>query len=1487
MAGNMVCAHPWVGVPKRNVGAGPLWNRFGASVRSAFRAAGLMAVAVVFMVATVAPASAQTFDAEFFQQAGNLVSSLISTVLLVAVLLGLLFGYRHARRQGWIGAIGAATADENGAVSALGSTTQSTFQRISQTFFNEVLTNWRLVLLGITGIVLSLASGWTTWDGMTDFTCPGRGQGAICITPAILSFMITFGIQGVMLIAAWLIGETFASSFTGKSSRAPFAVVGSIGAVVAGLLVVSVVLAFATDRPWQSVFADSFEAINAFVQTETPGWTTVVVVLAGVMAAAVAFGSKELFGPYMRGIKTVLANMPLWLMFAACMATSVFFSFNSLFSSIFPPDERERAAELRVRNQVAGVISDVETRIGERRVEAVSALFRSPEWESFNSDLTGLIEVAQKAPDELENLKLERVGRQTQAQQEQEASKSAATAKRSVLVAERDRLMSGLEGADAAGSPAAGKVADLEGELQAKKSEIIKAEADMRGEAQGVRGTGQAGRGPKWRALRDKVNALRLDEEEIEGRLDIARRQLARQSDRMAASTTRLQELATEIARLDGEVRRADESLTILRQRGAGTAVGQDIDALGGAAAMAAQLVQFRRDPTKEQFDQVQNLCGSLRTTVASVPSLATQIETINCEPSGAADSASRVFTFNAALATYAANCNNGDRLGTNSIDELLAFGGQCIQSAGLPGTDTAGFRAELNSVALNRDDKAHPLVVTVNAFQDGNRLAYLALAIAIAIDGLVFMSGLFGANAVRSPLADAPMTRARSVSDLEDAITSALEFDNSNAYGTAQLVLGAMSPIKETPEGYTIYVDLTSYSSLQQTQIRNVMTAGGTMGLTAPDPHAKENKFFVRPELYEFLASYCTRRLKLDPNLRAELREKGASQEAERDALNRAEASRAIAAHVTDNEFKRVGPLLEDATAPYYVETANSVLRVMEPIWPKGDFAAYVYDPLTSRDEDEDGDEAIFGRRAAAQCSHMLDFTMAMNRMNQMAKQAIERHLTEEVRDQSEIEGMIDQQIADVMRSYEDIVRHVLNVGASENVVFRHTFGGTMPSLPPNMKATHEVFVCKPSFHKALTKLRRIKLDEHADRGGENNARDLALRDIISLRTNSAVQNLKHYLPRQAIRERLVHQPASGQRRLEAPAGSSADAPRALTVGNRDAEMAQRETGYGTRDDGGASDSRGRPNWQDGSLGLSQGGNGIALAPRSDASLPRYDQSYEPQRAAMPSGAPAREPFAQRAVSSSAHANVAPSLVEEARTVAPDAVSQTEYVTNELSAALMPSNDTDGLTEQSVPRPRQPVAAPREYYEVYDQLVRNAQVPGARADASNYSDLVRQSAVASEILNDLNSQGIMVDVIEPTFNDLLTNLRRLADFLKKQADNPANVDQAFSQISRLLALTVGSRVVDVLRANVQRIKEHNDFRLLVESSRGGNQALGFGEDAQFMSNANEQFSQFLQRPELNSETVEFVGLVDEVRARLTSMEIADPVQFPERNVAT
>src|SRR5262245_40860246 len=78
--------------------------------------------------------------------------------------------------------------------------------RLLRVIEEMVLNNWQLALLGAAAVALSLASGYTTFDGLRHFS-----------SSPLLSALVAFGIQGVMLIVAWLIGETFAT----RMNRAP------------------------------------------------------------------------------------------------------------------------------------------------------------------------------------------------------------------------------------------------------------------------------------------------------------------------------------------------------------------------------------------------------------------------------------------------------------------------------------------------------------------------------------------------------------------------------------------------------------------------------------------------------------------------------------------------------------------------------------------------------------------------------------------------------------------------------------------------------------------------------------------------------------------------------------------------------------------------------------------------------------------------------------------------------------------------------------------------------------------------------------------------------------------------------------------------------------------------------------------------------------------------------------------------------------------
>ena len=161
----------------------------------------------------------------------------------------------------------------------------------------------------------------------------------------------------------------------------------------------------------------------------------------------------------------------------------------------------------------------------------------------------------------------------------------------------------------------------------------------------------------------------------------------------------------------------------------------------------------------------------------------------------------------------------------------------------------------------MNRDDKAHRFVVTWNAFLDGNRLAYLALILAIGVDSLVFMSGLFGANALRSPLSDVPSPKARSAHQLEAIIEAALLPDTFNK---ARLAREAMHPM-EPVDGFTNVVRLNELDPESAGNVRDVLNAGATIG--AVREARRNGQYLVRAELYEFLCEVIKKELKNRPD--------------------------------------------------------------------------------------------------------------------------------------------------------------------------------------------------------------------------------------------------------------------------------------------------------------------------------------------------------------------------------------------------------------------------------------------------------------------------------------------------------------------------------------------------------------------------------------------------------------------------------------------
>ncbi len=720
-------------------------------------------------------------------------------------------------------------------------------KRIGKALGDVMFTNWRLGLLGLTGIVLSVASGWTTWDGMSNFT-----------REPILSALVTFGIQGIMLIVAWLIGESFA---TGMNHRPQNVATGTPSALRALQPVASSVAGILLFTAIGILIYGSFaapDAIEAVRAANTPWWSNwwdklafaaPVVVL---VALLIVNAGSDVLEDYTQSLRIMIRSAVLWVMFLACMATSVFFSFDSLFSTIFPASERQRAADLRAQNQVAGIVNDIGSLAATRRLSEQEALFADQAWARYSGSLDKLVTIAGGAEDKLQAFMEQKLReRQAQINRFQEDKSSAQsqqvnlTQRKGLLNTEISRLKERVSGL-------APETARLKGLVFDKDRELIAKTAEAEAEAGGIGITSQAGRGPKYREIKAQLERLNQEKKNLElqlrefqSRLDTARAKLVK-------NETQLTETDGGIAKLRSRSDIASRMIDVREKRDTET---PSFDATNGLQQLATAREAFRREPTSAGLSKIQSLCGAIVGAMQGQPVLRDQTAGINCDPGAASESASRVFAINTGLVALQQNCIGGSKLPSGGADVLFGFARRCVQDAGLPSRDTDALRKKINIVELNRDDKAHRFVVTSNAFQDGNKLAYLALSIAIAIDALVFMSGLFGANAVRSPLSDVPSHKGRSARQLEDVVENSLlpdKFENAiHAIEGIQPVSGMVPAALGI--GWTHETVVPESEIGSKLRILKVLNAGATIGAVRRD-ETFPARYFIRGELVEFL---------------------------------------------------------------------------------------------------------------------------------------------------------------------------------------------------------------------------------------------------------------------------------------------------------------------------------------------------------------------------------------------------------------------------------------------------------------------------------------------------------------------------------------------------------------------------------------------------------------------------------------------------------
>ena len=412
-------------------------------------------------------------------------------------------------------------------------------KRTTSTIEETVFSNWRLALLGSTSVVLSLVAGYTTFDGLRNFTGGGT-----------LSLAATFGIQGVMLVTAWLIGESFASgmNYVSQSPRGASAVNPKVqagtGALIGVLLFVTALTLFLQTTGQ----VDVRNAAPADLSWSKLGDKLLVVVVGLLLAGLFAlYSASDIVQPYLQGARVIIKNSMLWVMFLACMSVSVFFSFNSHFSGIFPQAERVRAAELRAQNQVSGILADIGHKITDTRLTEAESLFNSDAWRAYDKQIGELAKAAQASTIEIEryfNDKLEDRNRAIKSQQERivtaQSSQAGLASKKTSLTDELAQLEGQRPGL-------AAEFAEKKSALDARAKEVDAKRVEAMAEDRGVEGTGKVGRGPMYRQRVDELGKL-------QDYLKIGEERVKDAQKRLAGTETRIAQIKRELAAIDGDL---------------------------------------------------------------------------------------------------------------------------------------------------------------------------------------------------------------------------------------------------------------------------------------------------------------------------------------------------------------------------------------------------------------------------------------------------------------------------------------------------------------------------------------------------------------------------------------------------------------------------------------------------------------------------------------------------------------------------------------------------------------------------------------------------------------------------------------------------------------------------------------------------------------------------------------------------------------------
>jgi predicted nucleic acid-binding Zn-ribbon protein len=629
------------------------------------------------------------------------------------------------------------------------------------------------MLMAATSLALSVASGWTTWDGLSNFA-----------SSEALSLLITFGIQGVLLVSAWLVAGELARRAQIRSSIPP----------------------------------------NPFAE-----------------------GGRWAFG-YGHAGYSGLTLVALWLMLAVSMSASLFFSFDSLFEKVFGDRDRAQAAKVRTQNAVASLLAAQELQLRIATSTATAELLGSPQWTRYAVQLEDLQTSAFRAPAALKAQALE-----------DEKSRTPHLARVSVAIGQnkvrldtavrqlRDNHES-LERLEAGRSAVASRIASIQQSISEKKLELNRQMAEAQREERGLSPSKKQGRGPRYRQLIAELNRLGIEVDRLIQDKELLSMQLVDLDKRRA----KLDAVRTT---LTGRRSELQQGLAGLREQQAKLQSGKQHAAeagrvLNGSLRDLGQFMDtFIGAPSPSALEKLRESCKSLHRSLVGARAALPLPGANACNTDGVRAQMAELVASVQRLEAYSTYCAASDRISRMEVGPALQLAQECLAKASLPPREADALAARLQDISLRRDDLAHHFIVSSNAFLDGNPLAYLALAIAVVIDGLVLASSFCGSHVLghRSSFVTPPEQEREKAARLIDTI-----FGPSPSYKARHLL--EITEARPKGKRVTYLVDASKSSDERRSDLELALQFCTIMGLAKQTGNTA--RYELEPVIFELIVA-------------------------------------------------------------------------------------------------------------------------------------------------------------------------------------------------------------------------------------------------------------------------------------------------------------------------------------------------------------------------------------------------------------------------------------------------------------------------------------------------------------------------------------------------------------------------------------------------------------------------------------------------------